>query len=341
MPGVVASVVEPVIGVLGDTRRRRLLIVSGGVVFAGSLLLFAGSPGFLALLIASVLMYPASGAFVSLSQATLMDLEPAHRERNMARWTAAGSLGVVAGSLAVAGCAVFHLGWRPVFAGCGLLMVPALVLAATHLRTHEHRGDGDGLLAGLRGALHELRRGEVLRWLTLLECADLLMDVLLGYLGLYFVAVAGATASQAALAVTIWTVVGLAGNLLLLPLLARVDGLRYLRISAAGALFVFPCLLLVPSLSLKFLLIGCLALLNAGWYPVLQARLYTELPERSGTAMAVGTIFGTGAALLPFLVGQVAQRAGLHAALWLLVIGPVVILLAIPRSPDTVDISRT
>jgi FSR family fosmidomycin resistance protein-like MFS transporter len=110
LPAVVASLVEPVIGVLGDTPRRRLLILAGGTAFAGSLLLFAASPAVLVMLIASVIMYPASGAFVSLSQATLMDLEPERRERNMARWTAAGSLGVVGGSLVVAGCVVFHLG---------------------------------------------------------------------------------------------------------------------------------------------------------------------------------------------------------------------------------------
>lgn len=49
--------------------------------------------------------------------------------------------------------------------------------------------------------------------------------------------------------------------------------------------------------------------------------------------MAVGTIFGTGAAILPILVGLVAQRAGLHAALWLLAPGPIVILLGLPHSP--------
>jgi FSR family fosmidomycin resistance protein-like MFS transporter len=232
----------------------------------------------------------------------------------------------------VTGCVLFHLGWRPVFAACALLTLPALSLAAGQLRHHEHIAHEDGLLAGLIGAVRQLRRWEVLRWLTLLECADLLMDVLLGYLGLYFVDVAGASTSEAAIAVTVWTVAGLAGNLLLLPLLNRVNGLRYLRVSGGVALIVFPALLLVPALSLKLLLVGCLALLNAGWYPVLQARLYAELSERSGTAMAVGTIFGTGAAILPFLAGQVAQRAGLHVALWLLLAGPIVLLIGTPRS---------
>lgn len=35
---------------------------------------------------AFILFYPASGAFVNLSQATLMDSETDRHEQNMARW---------------------------------------------------------------------------------------------------------------------------------------------------------------------------------------------------------------------------------------------------------------
>lgn len=333
LPEIVSNVIEPVLGVLGDTGWRRRLILGGGVLFCAGLVLVAASPSFLPLLLAFALLYPASGAFVSLSQATLMDLAPARREQNMARWNVAGSVGAVAGPLLLAGFVVLHLGWRPLFAAFAVLTLPAIILASSQLDRHSRLDSEESLLAGLRDALRELRQPSVLRWLALLECADLLTDVLLGYLALYFVDVAGATVSQAALAVTVWTGAGLVGSLLLLPLLARLDGLLYLRASALASLIVFPLLLLAPGLLPKLLLVGSLALINAGWYPVLQARLYAELPERSGTAMAVGTIFGTGAAILPIVVGLVAQRAGLHTALWLLTAGPIVILLGLPRSP--------
>ena len=69
-----------------------MLVLGGGVVFAASLALFAGAGGFWPLLLALVLFYPASGAFVSLTQAALMDAEPGRREQNMARWALAGSV---------------------------------------------------------------------------------------------------------------------------------------------------------------------------------------------------------------------------------------------------------
>ncbi len=103
IPNMLSSVIEPIFGVLGDFGHRRLLILAGGISFAIALLLISLSHDFGSLLAALVLFYPASGAFVSLSQATLMDIEPTRHEQNMARWALAGSLGNVIGPLALAG----------------------------------------------------------------------------------------------------------------------------------------------------------------------------------------------------------------------------------------------
>lgn len=45
------------------------------------------------------MFYPASGAFVNLSQAILMDIEPGRHAQNMACWTFAGLVGIVLGPL--------------------------------------------------------------------------------------------------------------------------------------------------------------------------------------------------------------------------------------------------
>src|SRR5206468_3357120 len=126
---------------------------------------------------------PASGSFVSLSQATLMDAEPLGREQNMLRWTAAGSLGAVAGPLALGGVILLHLGWRSLFAAFAVLTIPVVIMLWARLPETRGAVEGQPLLNGLRAALRELRRGRVLRWLVMLECSDLLLDVLLGYLG--------------------------------------------------------------------------------------------------------------------------------------------------------------
>src|SRR5512135_2121653 len=127
LPGIFGNLVEPFIGVLGDVWKRRVLILGGGILFATACFLTALSGNFLFLLVSFMVFNPSSGAFVTLSQATLMDRDPARHEHNMARWTFAGSLGVVAGPLLLGGAAAIGWGWRGLFVG--LAAFSALVLA--------------------------------------------------------------------------------------------------------------------------------------------------------------------------------------------------------------------
>jgi predicted MFS family arabinose efflux permease len=87
----------------------------------------------------------------------------------------------------------------------------------------------EATLVVLRAALN---RPEVLRYVFLLEFADLLADVFLGFLALYLVDVLLLNASQAGLGVLLWTVGALVGDALLLFILARVESTRYLLGSA-------------------------------------------------------------------------------------------------------------
>ncbi len=325
VPSLVALVVEPVLGVVAVTWRRRLLVFAGGICFAVALALAAGAPTFLVLLLAFSILYPASGAFVSLSQASLMDLDPGRREHNMARWTFAGAIGAVIGPLALAVFAWVGLGWRELFAGFALL---ALVLVLLVRRGATDDGDGERL--GVRDTLRVLTRREVFRWLFLLELSDLLLDVFLGFLALYLVDEAGASAAAGGLAVAVWAGAGLAGSALAILLLQRVDGLRYLRVSAVVTATLFVAFLLVPSLPLKLVLVGAIAIVNAGWYPVLQARLYGALGEASGLALTVGALFPLNA-VLPLAIALVAERWGLATALWPLLAAPAALLLLVPR----------
>ena len=332
LPDLAANVLEPVLGILADTWKRKALIVGGGVLFTLALFAVGASTGFALLLLAFVVFHPASGAFVSLSQATLMDLEPARHEQNMARWTVAGSLGVVAGPLLLGTVIEVGWGWRELFylmAGLALVLVAVTWRQAFPPR-HDIEKPAD-FLGGVRGAFQALRRSEVVRWLTLLQFSDLMLDVLLGFLALYFADVAGASPAQAGVAVAVWTGVGLAGDLLLIPLLERVRGLRYLRVSAALVLVIFPAFLLVPGWRAKLVLVGILGLLNAGWYAILKAQLYASMPGQSGTVLTVGSVFGWIGALIPLGIGAAADQWGLGPTLWLLLLGPLALLAGIPR----------
>lgn len=348
VPGVLATFIELFIGLLGDTPRRRALLLGGGLAFAAALLLAALGGGFVALMLAFILLYPASGAFVNLAQAALMDHDPSRHEQNMARWTLAGSVGLVVGPLLLGLMVSLGAGWRAAFLLQGGL---ALLLVASAWRypfavANANADDAPlaaTILAGLRTTWATLRRREVARWLVLLQFSDLMLDVLHGYLALYFVDVVGVDAVQAGLSVAVWTGVGLVGDALLLPLLERVRGLTYLRVSALLVLALFPAFLLVPGLLPKLVLLGLLGLLNAGWYAILQAQLYGNLPGQSGSVMALSTVSGLVGSVVPLGIGLAAASFGLDAAFWLLLAGPVALLVGLPRgnvtlkSPEEVD----
>jgi FSR family fosmidomycin resistance protein-like MFS transporter len=264
-----------------------------------------------------------------------MDSAPTRHEQNMARWTLAGSLGVVAGPLALGAATRLGLGWRePFLLFAGLALILLVVASRFRFANGQKKSQKTDFKAGMIDALRALRRGEVLRWLTLLQFSDLMLDVLLGFLALYFVDIVGVTPARASVAVAVWTGLGLLGDLLLIPLLEQVRGLHYLRLSAVAELALFPAFLLAPNVWIKFVLLGLLGFFNAGWYSILKAQLYSAMPGQSGTVMTVGNIFGLVGGLLPLGLGLVAERFDLTATMWLLLLGPLALWVGIPKPSD-------
>lgn len=328
VPFYASAVLEPVFGVLGDSRWRRTVVVAGGVATAAALAVVAGAPTFFILLLAFAVLYPADGAFTSLSQATLMDLAPDKRERNMTRWGIAGGVGAVAGPLALVGFVAAGLGWRELFAVL-VVVALALVLLVSWTRAGVRSATER---PSARATLRALRRPRVLRWLTLLELADLMLDVLLGFVALYLVDEVGASEEVGSLGVAAWTGAGLVGGLGVIALLRHVDGLRYLRLSAVVALGIYAAFLLVPGVPAKLVLLAGLGLVTAGWYSIPKARLYEALSGQSGAAMAFGSVTGAIGGVFPLAIGAVAARYGLDTALWVLLAAPIALIVGVPRT---------
>lgn len=336
LPGIIAAFIEPFIGVLGDVWKRRALILAGGVFFTLSLLLASASFSFILLLSAFILFHPSSGAFVSLSQASLMDSDAKRHEQNMARWTLAGTLGVLAGPLLLGLFVYLGLGWRGTYALLASLSTLILLLAFKRIPPDAFPASRPSfglLLDGFRAALAALKRKEVWRWLLLLEFSDLMLDVLLSYLALYFVDVARVAETQAGVAVAFWLALGLFTDFAFIPFIdRRPDSVKFLRLTAAAQMVFFPLFLLVPGFLPKLVMITFVNFFNTGWYSILQGRLYSALPGQSASLMAIGAVTTPIAKLLPLLIGFLADRFGLQAAMWLLLLGPIALLVGLPKN---------
>ena len=345
LPGVIAAFIEPFIGILGDVWRRRALIILGGILFTLSLFMTSASYSFIFLLLSFILFFPSSGAFVSLSQANLMDSDTARHEQNMARWTFAGSLGVLAGPLLLGLFVYFGLGWRGAYTALASFSALCLLAALRYLPPDAASSLSfpslHGVFDGFRAAFFALKRVDVWRWLLLLEFADLMGDVLFSYLALYFVDVGRATETQAGIAVTVWLAIGLVSDFLFIPFIDRQqNSLKFVRITALMEIFAFAIFLLTPGFIPKLIIVIIVNLFNTGWYPILQGRLYSSLPGQSASIMAIGSVTAPVAKFFPFLLGFLADQFGLQTAMWILILGPLALLIGLPRNSGQSPVSN-
>jgi FSR family fosmidomycin resistance protein-like MFS transporter len=337
LPSIINTFIEPVLMLLGDTRWRKHIMLGGGLAIAVSLLAMASAQSLPILLLAMILSYPASGAFVTLAQATLMDLNPGREAQSMARWTVAGSIGNLIGPLLLAGGFALGWGWRWAYAAlAGLCLAMVLLTWPRRLPLHPHAAsEGAERAASLRPLLGGLkdaaRNPRLLRWMALIQFSDLMLDVLTGYLALYFTDVSGFSKAQTGLLLSIIMLAGLIANIALVPLLERVPGRTVVRTSAALVIPLYAAWLLAPWAWAKIGLIILIRLVTLGWYEVLQGEAYAAAPGRSGTVMAIHSVVGVLGGSIAWLVGWVAAQAGLPAAMWLLLLGPLCLVLFVPR----------
>jgi len=349
VPLLVGSLIELPLGlVAGHGKVRHRLVLAGGVVVMASLAAVAAAHSATALLVALVAFFPASGAFVSLTQAALMDQAPGRQQQRMAAWNLAGSVGAVGGPLLLAGVVTAGGTWRSAYlllaAAAGGALAAAALAAPSRPPVRLDReatagadsagvgdGDGDGgRRTSVREALNALRQRDVARWAVLLEISDLLLDVLTGYIGIYLVDVAGASPAEAALGVAVRLGAGLAGDALFVVISRRVSGPAALRVSAIAACGLYPAFLLIGWLPAKLAILAVLSMMTACWYPVVQAGLYTSLPGRSGIAVFLSSAAALLGAAGPLAVGFIAQQAGLTWALAVLAAAPAAMLAAVP-----------
>ena len=336
LPGIINTFIEPVLMLLGDTRFRKQIILGGGLAIVLSLLAIASTHNFALILIGLVVGFPASGAFVSLSQATLMDLNPGREPQMMARWTLAGSIANFLGPLILAGGFALGLGWRwAYFSMAGICLLLVGVTWTRQIPQHPQQQVINPAVSQIRSVLSGLweaiRNPNLLRWMILLPFSDFLLDVLTGYLPLYFTDVNGMSVGNASLMMSILMLVGLVSNILLIPILERFSGLKLVRFSSAVTGILYVLWLLVPWLWAKIGLIILIKLTTLGWYEVLQGEAFATVPGRSGTVMAINSVIGVLAGGVSFLIGWVAAQAGLPAAMWILLLGPISLVLFVPK----------
>jgi MFS transporter, FSR family, fosmidomycin resistance protein len=314
---------DGIFGVIGDVWSRRALISAGAIVAGIGLILMGIAPGYLVLMLGVILHGFAGGPFVGLSQASLVDTAPGKHEEMMAWWTLVGDVGFLLTPLMVTVAFAFGIGWQALFlAGGGLFLAYALFLAGVRI---PRQGGNEGEEVSVSSKLAAIRAAALdpalLRWALLLPLLDMPIKA---FVVLYFHDVVGFSDALASATLIIIIAGALVGRVMLPWVLRFVRGALLLRLSVWLGVVSFALFLLLPSVSVKLVMLAVFSLVESDWYPLAKGQAYAAQPTKSGVVLSVTSLFSPITSFLPLLVGVIASQAGLGWGMAVLLVGPAV-----------------
>lgn len=340
-----ALVIEPGINIASDHVSKRIPILGGMVCLVFAFALAGLSHDYLLLLLAVAIADPAIGAAVGLAQAALVEQQPQIATRTLARWTLLSSVGDLLAPLIVAVTAAAGGGWTALsfigasvwlLAACATLPLP-FPRPAISVETSDDDSAQSGW-TGLRLAIGAALRDRVLlRWMGILVMATMVDEIFLGFTGLLLRDRLHASVASVSLLLALGMIGGMAALVILERVLTRhADqsrlGIRLLPWLALLALAGIVTLLLAPWLWLAAIALIAIGLGVTGWYPIARAATYDRLPGRAGLARAITGLVMPIELLLPVVVGLLAERFSLVAALGFLGLAPLGVLLLTPHT---------
>jgi predicted MFS family arabinose efflux permease len=306
-----------------DFVSRRLLGAAGALVYALCLLAFATGRSFVVLAFASLVWGAASDAFVHATQLALAELAGDELDATLARTNVFGSVGDLLGPLTLAVASVTGVGWRPVFAVGGVLMLGyAGALAAQRLPPPHPDGSTPWSVA--RAVLGDTR---VVRLAAIWALITLLDEPFFGFLianleETHGVSGTAATALVGAIVVgEIITYTALVAAGRSFSVRARLTGASIGLLVTVLVVVAVPCPAAIALAGVGFG--ASIALL----WVTLQAMTLRLRPGQVGTTQAAVSGLATVGVVLPPLIGAAADRVGLGSAMWLFALAPAAILV--------------
>jgi MFS transporter, FHS family, L-fucose permease len=307
----IGTIVGSPLAALADHVPRRPMAVAGASLLAVGLAVYAAGAPFTGLAVASFVLGASSDVMIQPLESSLADLAGDRLDRWLGRQHVVSWAGDLIGPAVLALGAGTALGWRGAFGLTAVAMAAyALVLAVTEMPPPPRPDRALSVFADSRSLV---RNRDVRR----LAIADGLMisldEAFLGFAVARLVAGGTGAASQV-LAVGIF-VGGVLGSLWVsrsgLSPTVRSVGPPLLVIGAVGTALAGP----IPLQIVALMLVGLGTALV--WARVHHRRL-TAVPARSGTVAALVGILSIPAAAIPPVIGVLADRTSITAALLVL-----------------------
>ena len=358
VPGLVQLVLDPVVFVLADRWGRARVVRGGMATMAATSLVAAVAPGPITLACALSLWGVATGAAVAFSESTLIDRTappsggadgqghalavdhaPAQAARTMARLSLLSMIGDFLAPALLGGLALFGASssWRLAFAIVGgMLAVWTIALTLRAFPAAPVTADDDE--PSLWQAIREAMRDRVLiAWLFGMALCNLLDETLVVFASLHVRAL-GASAVGQSVTIGAFVAGGALGLIALERLLLRHSEHRLTVATGLACALAFAAWLAAPTVWLSTVLIFAVGATAAPLYPLACARAYARRPGRSAVVIAASHLFAPVALALPWLLGMIADRAGVLVALAVMIAEPIgLVVLALASRATTAD----
>jgi predicted MFS family arabinose efflux permease len=312
------------LGVVVDRVDRRVLAAVGGVGYGGGLCLFAAAGDFWVVFAAVCLMGTAGDLLIGAAEVSLVEIAGDNVEPALARANLLGAVGDLAGPLLLAGALWSGLGWRAAFWVAGAAMLAyGLTVATRPLPKPTRQEDEPSAFAALLAVARDRRVVVAGLLLAVVVAFD---DTFVGF-GLSYL-----MTDMDQLLATVATGAGMTGGVAGALWASRTNGprvgLRTCALVLAAGVFL---LVLVPTAVTAALAMAAVgAAVNLAWI-ILQARYLTLRPGEVGTTSAVAEAVSQVGVVTPLVIGVLADRAGMTAAMGLYLVIAVVFVVSTRR----------
>jgi MFS family permease len=330
--------VNPVINAASDHWPKPRLVLAGILGMVLGFALAGSSPTFGWLLLGFMVIGATNSTAVGLGGAVLIDQTPDATLTITTRWVFLATIGDLLGPLLVAAAITLEGSWRLLMGGSALLWFAiALFLSAQRFTAVESGRQVEVYEQPLwRTVRTNLKTGlqtpHLLRWLLLAAIPTLLDELFLGFAALFLTDIVGLSANVLSLAL----LAPIIGALLSLALMDRLGKMiaasRLLELAALVTLVGLSGFVMAQSLWPALLGLFLTGLGAAPWYPVAVAQAFDLLPGRSGTVRTLQSLFAPFEIAAPLLVGLAAEQWGIQAGVGVLLVAPILIVIALPRS---------
>jgi predicted MFS family arabinose efflux permease len=312
------------LGVVVDRVNRRVLAAIGGAGYGGGLCLFAAAGDFWVIFAAVCLMGTAGDLLVDAAEVSLVEIAGDNVEPALARANLLGALGDLAGPLLLAGALWSGLGWRAAFWVAGAAMIAyGLTLATRPLPKPVRQEEETSALTALLTVARDRRVIVAGLLVAIIVAFD---DTFIGFALAYLMTDMNQTVA------TVATGAGMAGGVAGAMWASRTNGRRVsLRTCAwvlAAGVFLLVLVPTVVTAALAMAAVG--AAVNLAWI-ILQARYMTLRPGEVGTTSAVAEAVSQVGVVTPLVIGVLADRAGMTAAMSLYLVIAVVFVVSTRR----------